>query len=201
MKTEYYVKLKDGNIQNLFRIIISPQLEKRLYRLTEKGTFALLISTNNCLEGVVEVSPIVFEFLKTLFLKGDRKLWYMRKPATEKHFEDNHFVDLLQYVIQSNLFRGGEYDINPQTLTYKMRKGLVDKTLPTKSRTKYTLFHGDKEVITGYSIRSSQEMAELLIDAITTNKSIKVRGKDGDVIAFYNKVVVGEFSFSIYPID
>jgi hypothetical protein len=218
MRTEYYVKLKDGCIQNLFKIEYSDT--KKIYRLTGSNSFALLISINNCLEGVVRIDVRVFEFFKTMFLKGDKKLWYSGLPVTEKHFEDNHFTDALQYVIQNNLFKPREplhfkegflvnfasstkpnsvFDLINEKPLLKQKPWVTP--LPTKPKTKYTLYHGKKEVITGYSVRDSQEMAELLIDAITTGKSIKVKGETGEIIAFYNSAVVGEFSFSIYLID
>lgn len=80
----------------------------------------------------------------------------------------------------------------------------IRRRIPTsklKNKTKFVLYRGEVEIITGYSLGNVKITSEKLMYSIDNEKHIVVFGKNQEVIAFYNRNVVSELSFSIYSLE
>lgn len=195
MNTEYFVSFgENGLVRKLFTISEN-EGNQVLQLITGSGSFRKVTSRreiNRILKNSRVIDKLTFEFFKSKYFKGE-SCEYMGKPVTKNSFDDPTFLEVLvhcslQYNTESKL--SGQWKVEE----------LVKPTL-SKMKTKYTLYHGDREIITGYSKIDSEKVSERLYQAISEERGLIIHGENDRIIAFYNAKVTGDLSFSITSLE
>lgn len=111
----------------------------------------------------------------------------------------------VQGVPANSIYSGldfGEIKKKPNTdSSDAIKYGLTPLATKVKNKTKFILYNGVVEIITGYSLGNVKTTSEKLMHAIDKGKHIMVFNENQEMIAFYNQKVVSEFSFSIYKLE
>lgn len=172
----YYVKHGDKGVVESICVIDGDKRE--LLELNIIGSFTLSAKKKNILKDYIKVNNETYHIERRRFLSNENK-----KSLQKTNFSKDDFSDSLQYLLGA-----------PPLGKFKT----VTET--PKLKCKYILFQDNEEVVTGFSNENIEQTTNKLVSAITGNKSILVHDERGEPCAFYNKVVTGDLSFSIYDL-